>query len=195
MARRGRKKKQNVKREPNGRVSRAGQGDKVFETVKTQPHRRHLSNFRDARAADVLGNLSIAGLITSDQYEAGKVWRQVVASHRRAMCIPSPDPRAGGADYLSERVDAEAGGISLDDRSEDERDVSAIRRYQRVYRALYDAGRAALLEVNRVCIRDESVNELASLRAGLTALSRHFGMFEPDAAENPPVRVEGWRAA
>lgn len=190
MARRGRKRK-NVKREPNGRESRAGTADKVFETARNQPHRRSLTNFRDERAVDVLGNLSIAGLIDGEAYEAGKVWRQVVAAHRRAMAIPSPDPKAAGADYVAERLDEQSSEIQLDDRPHEERTASAIDRYQRAFRALHAAGRHALLEVNRVCIRGDAVVDLGALRAGLSTLAWEFGI----AQDRRKTMMQSWRAA
>lgn len=190
MARKGRKRKQ-VKREPNGRASREGQADKVFDVARNQPHRRNLANFRDDRAAHELGRLSIAGQIDGEEYEAGKVWQRVVAAHRRAMHAPSPDPRACGADYIAERIGGDGDADPVDIRTDDERAQSATARYMRAFRALHETGRPSLMEVNAVCIRDEPARDIDSLRRGLAALAWCFGI----ATARRKTMMQCWRAA
>lgn len=187
----GRKRKAG-RREPNGRISRAAAADKVFEVARQQPHRRNLENWRDERAVDEMGRLAIAGKIDGEAYEAGKVWRSVVAAHRRALAAPSPNPRACGADYIAERVGGQAEGVTeIDPRTPEERDRAAGERWERADRVLRDCGYQAAAEVESVVIDDRQARNVPMLQRGLAALAWHFGV----SAERRPNEMKSWQAA
>jgi hypothetical protein len=172
----GRKRKL-VQRQPNGQPSRAGRQAEIFATVRNQPHRRGLANFRDERAVDPLGRLALAGLIDDAAHEAGRAWRQLVANYRRALDAPAADPKsllAGPIQAIEQVADATSAG--LDPRTEEERDRATRRRWADANRVLREEGYQVAAEVENVVVDNGEARNLPNLVQGLAALARHFGL-------------------
>lgn len=184
MARAGRKRK-GGRRQPSGKLAPEKRPDDRVR-IGRQPHRRGLKTKAaqiDERAESPLGRLWLRRdangdrLIDDEQLDAGDRYATLVWSYR-AM-IGAPRVSAGsGPGYLC-RVEA----FDNPSACRDDPDGCICRRrgdsYMRAFEALHEAGRAAILAVNGVAIRRDEVateQDLIHLRAGLSALARHFGL-------------------
>lgn len=177
MARRPGRKRKIVLRQPNGQPSRAGHRDEIMAVARNQPHRRGLADFRDERAVDPLGRLALAGLIDADAYEAGKAWRVLVAAYRRALDAPIASPRslpAGPIAAISELAEPATDGV--DTRTPEEREQATRRRWAAAHAVLREAGYQVVAEVDSVAVDGQEARNPDSLRRGLAALARHFGI-------------------
>lgn len=178
MSRAGRKRKY-VQRQPNGQPYRPPEDAR--RVVRDQPHRRRYSNTpkgdlsHDHRAECELGRLSLEGLIEPHHYEAGVQYRAAVRNMRAAIGAPPGTPQA---------LDFNRGGGKGNAREEDEEAAKRANRarsvYADAYAALGDAGRDAILAVNDLVVWDRSRAEIRggieSVKRGLTALAKHFGL-------------------
>lgn len=175
MSRAGRKRKQ-VARQPNGQPSRAGARENMLAVVRSQPHRRRFGDLsHDQRAECELGRLSLEGEIEPHHYEAGVQYRSAVRNMRIAIGAPPGTPQA---------QDFNRGGGKGNTPEEDEEAAKRANRarsvYADAYSALGDAGRDATLAVNDLVVWDRARTEIRggmdSLRRGLDALAKHFGL-------------------
>ncbi len=178
MARRGRKRKPNVKRQPNGQPSRArnvmaAQTDDVKSVVLDYRRRQFgLSKDQagDPHAEWQLGRLFLNGIITEKQHEAGERFRRIAVSHRRAITnlsdpIRSPPLERLGGGEQEERLSAEI--------------ITRIRKeFDKIDAALRDAGEAARMTVERVCLADLPLHDRQAglLKRGLDALAEAYGL-------------------
>ena len=176
----GRKRKPG-KRERNGRPVRTPLPDPRAH-VLAWPCRSHLpqkARLSD-KAATPLGGLNLLGVITDEQYEAGRRYAGIVMRYRAVIEAPNPAP--GGMDH---------GGRGYIDPEE------AMRR-----KGLYDAAYAAFSVipsvsdrqraqkwVKTVAVYDEACpggKPLEALILGLSTLAIYFGLTSP--AKCGPVR-------
>ena len=188
---RGRPKKDNVKRDDSGK----SRGE-VFDpsVIFNQPHRRvtTLALVADDKdpvqymneAGHPLGRLRTAGLITKTQSRAGSAFAAVMRSYARQQGIRIGSPKTGG---MSEFI--ATGFYQWETESpdrEDDPEEAARRRervsstYDRLHVAMGDFGyqqaRRVMMILKDVCILecDGSLNDdtLGDLRLGLNAVHR-----------------------
>ncbi|WP_040577214.1 hypothetical protein [Methylopila sp. M107] len=129
MAKAGRKRKQNVKRQASGQPSRAGAGDVMRLVVLSQPHRRGLpvEARRDHRAESAVGRLFLTGQITASECEAGERLAARKAAFDRALAAP-PGMRSAAGQMVAERLsgeDVSQVDVRLGDAPESEEDRAA----------------------------------------------------------------------
>lgn len=163
----GRKRRQNVKRQPNGRPS-PEKGLDPRAVAQLMPHRRLVPAdvAHDPKAESLLGRLCLNGWITEAQYDAGKRYRDIVIRYRAVIDAPKPDERS-----LSGVIVGPWGGSGAMD------DEEAVRRkamYDAAFIAVSDSGQRAARAVARCAVHDRREFELVDLRCGLSALVLHF---------------------
>lgn len=184
MARRGRKRKPNVKRQPNGQPSRtrrvaAAREEDIKSVVLDYRRRRYgLSKEQagDALSEWQIGRLFLNGIISDIQHEAADRYRRVAVAHRRAICNLDGPPRSPSLERLSsgeqeERLPADV--------------IARIRKeFDMVDAALRDAGEAARMTVERTCLADQPLqdSQTALLRRGLDAVAKAYRL---DARRRP----------
>lgn len=176
-SRRGRKRK-NVRRQPNGQPYRPPEINPL-ELAKTWPHRRaNADAISDHRGECELGRLSLDGVITMEQYQAGVKFRQVVGNMRRAIDAPSPNAKSAAAVLVASGGSIVAHLDHLAPELAKELADKARREYRDALRALMAGGRDSFLAVKLVAIEDMDREYVGSidLRNGLTLLARHFGL-------------------
>lgn len=164
----GRKRKQNVKREPNGR----GRREKTIEPnaiAQLMPHRRLVpaNVAHDQRAECIMGRLCLNGWITEIQYQAGVKYRTATARYRSVLEAPkSTETSMAGV------IVGPWGGCSVD-----ERDHADIRdKYMKAFEALVEAvGNRGARDVAH-CMHDKHPFEIPRVKCGLTALAIHYGL-------------------
>jgi hypothetical protein len=85
----GRKRKQNIKRQPNGQPSRE-RGIDPKALAQLMPHRRLVPAevAHDPKAECLLGRLCLNGWITEIQYQAGVKYRTAIARYRTVIEAP-----------------------------------------------------------------------------------------------------------
>ena len=162
----GRKRKQNVKRQPDGTPANPrGIDPKVI--AARQPHRQGvpLSVVHDAAAESNFGKLMLNRHITAAQYQAGLDWQGIV--HRYRAVISSPRSEVSMAGVI---VGPWGGSGDLDP-------VDAVDRkyqYDMAFEALSLAGNRATRAVNHWAVWDRGDYALGDLTRGLNALCEHF---------------------
>jgi hypothetical protein len=142
-----------------------------------QPHRRWLpeSHRSDERAGSTLGSLNILYRtsvlpnankpgVTDEQHEAGRRYAVIVGAYRAMIGAPRGDGGSGRG-YACRGEEGCYPCLCL----------ARQKNYSNAYEALAEAGRPAVMAVNAVAVHDQRA-DLDSLRAGLTALARHFGL-------------------
>ena len=140
------------------------------DLMAQQPHRAWLPEARrmDAKAATPLGGLNLIGAITDNQYEAGQRYVVVVAEYRSSIGVPMEGYTSSGKGYAC------TGALRCEDcecrRRKD--------RYDRAFEAVSAPSQRAARAVSHVAVFGKGCqsDELAHLKIGLTALSRHFGI-------------------
>ena len=172
MARAGRKRKITL-REPSGKVQRVYENPRVV--VAMQPHRIVVpAKFRETQeAGSEFGRLMLNNHITPAQYEAGKLYADVVVSYRASILAQPYDPSA---------IDLSRVGKGKGDGMPDRRALALYRRYSHAYEDLNKVGRRALMAVNHYAVQelpipnDATTLRLEQLKCGLNALVAHFGI-------------------
>lgn len=163
-----------AQREPSGKVQRVPQLPPPSEVRRLRD--AALSGMRDPTWGTEIGRLYLAGKISSMAYAAGKRWAEQAVLYSRALCSPSPDPKAVCFDR--------SGGDSLDPDSHEGR--KEVRRHQRAVASFVDA-HAALCAclpspervVRAMCERNEMLTgheSLLALNRGLLALASFWGL-------------------
>lgn len=178
MARRGRKRRAGVKREPNGRASRS----KPVTAAQAQEAKSVVINYRqriygltpdqakDAKAVLELGRLWLRKMINERQQEAGERFRVITFRHRRAI-VAIADP------INSAPMERVGGGVQAETISDEQ--IAAIRaEFDACENALRAAGRMARIVTENVCVSDLPCHEtqLKPLRQGLNALVEVYGL-------------------
>lgn len=180
LARAGRKRKANVRRDATTGRSRGEIVD--LTVVLNQPHRRAAKNPKDERLGYALGRLQLEGSISEDQLNAGNAWAALVHAYARMIGIPSGSPRSSAltASVANGFYAWEGETIEIDPTESERRRKALKARYDRCHDTLHEAGRslgvgAELLKaVRHVCIDERFPDEriLGNLRIGLNALHR-----------------------
>jgi hypothetical protein len=165
----GRKRRQNIKRQPNGQPSR-DRGIDPKLVAASQPHRQGipLSVIHDPAAETNFGRLMLLKHISPIEYQAGVNWRGIVGRYRAIIGVPSQNPASmsgvivgpwGGGDELTpEQIG----------RRRDE--------YHDAYNALSKSGNRQTRAVNHWAIYDRGDYAIEYLVCGLDALAVHFGL-------------------
>ncbi len=110
----GRKRRQGVKRQPDGSISHE-RGISPNAIAQLMPHRRLVPQevAHDPRAECIMGRLRINGWLTEAQYDAGVKYRESVGRYRSIIEAPRGEismagvivgPWAGGGMMTEERV-------------------------------------------------------------------------------------------
>lgn len=178
MAKTGRKRKTG-KREPNGRISRKGEADKI-KSVGIQARQRHFGMTEDEAkkplSTDPVGLLRRCGEIDEHQYQAAVQYEEDVRKYRAAMGLPK-----GVRAMEVERID----GRALTDEEEQAIKAKAhIKRYNLACDAVRQAQEAIRNEGNlfgaleTIVIRQVNGQwrMIGDLRIALNALVRHYGL-------------------
>jgi hypothetical protein len=164
-------------------------------------------------AESSLGRLSLMGLVSRGERAAGEAFAGIVGRYRgviggprqvRSLSLPTwddpgtaPDdedvtPRfecsSQHADPIERRISIAGTAMTIREwpcQQPGEVCMCAERRdrYMRVYEAIAQAGRAALMAVIRVAVRGEEprVAELVYLKRGLSAAQRYLGLTDVDS--------------
>lgn len=178
MAKAGRKRKVGVKREPNGKPSRAGK-----RLTTEQENMRAGIEYRqrvfgvsakdalDQKACTLIGRLCLQGVINEAQWRAGESWLQLTNSMSAAMQSPRGFKTAGGAARLSVSEELEAAKYravknAFDDANDAIEDHAPIEE------------RRARMIAMRTFVVDEVDQPMmhGTLRTALNGLVRHFGL-------------------
>lgn len=187
----GRKRKTG-RREPNGRISRAGRSKHdVRNVVLAQPHRAWLGQRgTDAAAECVAGMAHLAGLITEPQWWAAIRYRRLVDSFHVVMATPMTRQSAAAIGVAAGmEAPAEADFSHAEREDEVERRDRVTDAMNAASEALTDAGVLVAREVNAVVIEDQLIDRIDRLRAGLDVLVR---LWRLDAQDTPRRRAY-WR--
>ena len=162
----GRKRKQNVKRQPDGTPSNPrGIDPKVI--AARQPHRQGvpLSVVHDAAAESNFGKLWLNRHISAAQYQAGLDWQGIVRRYRAVISSPRGEVSMSGV------IVGPWGGSG--DLAPDEA-LERKEKYDAAFEALSSAGNRATRAVNHWAVWDRGDYALADLIRGLNALCEHF---------------------
>lgn len=167
MAKASAKRREGVRRYPNGRIVNADRGerpDKVVAVVLAQPHRR---GERDHRAGFVYGRLLLGGMIDERQYQAAEVFTKRAVRYMGQITGSLPRFPSIAANMVGTFSGGSSGGP-------DDETIASIRsQYGELQDALADAG---LLEqanaiLTRVCIMDREIDGEAAMGAFRCALN------------------------
>jgi hypothetical protein len=164
----GRKRKQGVRRQPDGTPSNPkGVDPKVI--ASRQPHRQGipLEVVHDPAAESNFGKLFLQKHISQVQYQAGLDWRRIVQNYRALICAPKPD-----AVSMAGVIVGPWGGSG-------EIDPEKAAEWRREYNAAFEAlesgaGNRGTRAVNHWAIYDRGDYALAYLTCGLNVLAAHF---------------------
>ncbi len=166
----GRKRRQNIKRQPDGRpVPDKGIDPKAI--AQLMPHRRLVpaNVAHDPKAESELGRLCLNGWITEVQYQAGVKYREIVQRYRVVIDCPRSTEAS-----MSGVIVGPWGASSIMDENE------ALRR-----KANYDAafeylearcGNRGARAVAHCVMQDKKTPHIAHLKCGLSALAEHLGL-------------------
>lgn len=172
MAKRGRKRRVGVKREPNGRASRAsGQIGNPTDVV-LNARMRHFGFApevaRGDKAGFPLGRLRLWGKVSESEYEAGLEFERVLRAYIPILRSIPPEARAG----LKVRPMAELLASIRPDhvKNAEERAKQFMVELGNLDSVAYSRGRTATAIVWAVCISYEDhlgLGELEKLKKGL----------------------------
>jgi hypothetical protein len=175
----GRKRKP-VKREKNGRAIRGPIPDQRAHALDW-PSRSHLpaKDRLSEKAATPLGGLNILGVITNEEYEAGRRFAGIVMRYRAVIEAPNPAP--GGNDQ---------GGRTFIPMDESERrTVDYNQAHNKGFAAIEDFSlrQKARKWVKDVAVYDESCPgglPMEALKLGLSTLATYFGLTGTRKSQN-----------
>lgn len=178
MAKAGRKRRANVKREPNGKPSRQGHRVAAEQSAMQAAIEYRQSVFGlspkdvlDQKAATAHGRLCLQGVLSEQQWQAAEDWAALVNAHYAAINAP--------------RGFRTASARSLEELSEDEhaaRCLSAKIKLDKANAAIKDYAPAAIEKERFLALRtvvleggyDPSIE--GPLRVALNSLVKHFGL-------------------
>lgn len=178
------KRKSMVKREPNGKPSRACAEKPVSPAEIRRLRDAALSGMRDQVWGTELGRLFNNNKITAEQFEAGKRWALRASLYRQALDCPSADPRAmdfdrGGGGHVD--PDSERG------QREAKRHIRDFHSFIDTHVALKEMGAHVVFAVRSVCERDEApvgYQGLRSLSTGLQRIADFIGLTSSRKSEH-----------
>ncbi len=161
----GRKRRQNIKREPNGQAQRE-RGIDPKAIAQLMPHRRLVpaNVAHDPKAESIMGRLCLNGWITEIQYQAGVKYRTATARYRTVI----EAPRSSEASMSGVIVGPWGGSEMTEERQIEIRDA-----YMRAFEALDSVGVAR--DISHV-IHDKHPFTIPRVKCGLDALARHYGL-------------------
>lgn len=175
MSRAGRKRK-SVVREPNGKPKRAGRvtAEQDAMSVAIQYRQSVLGvsprDVMDQKAATLLGRLSLSGVISSAQWQAGEDWHKLVNAMSAMTNAPRgfKTPSPGGSTVS----DDEAARRYQDLKSRLDRANSAVEDHAPVIEriARFKALRAIIVD------QQDAPHMHGTLRTALNGLVKHFGL-------------------
>ena len=162
----GRKRRDGIERETNGRASRRASHARPIDPRETAKAQRLARGATPENALHIehecpLGRLLISGKISRVQYEAGARFRDLDRQYRMVNGIAPPHTRA---------ADWERGGRLLRPDTDPERVDTIRRHYMAAYTRMMAVGPAAWREIVHTVIYEREVMVLHNLIAGLDAL-------------------------
>jgi len=164
----GRKRKQGIKRQPNGQPSRERDVN-TKALAQLMPHRRLVpAEFaHDPKAECMLGRLCLNGWISETQYQAGVKFRTATARFRTVIQAPRSSEAS-----MAGIVVGPWGGSNMTE----ERQIEIREDYMGAFNALEEAvGNRGCRDV-RNCINDKHPFTIPRVSSGLTALAIHYGL-------------------
>lgn len=164
----GRKRRQNIKRQPNGQPSRVKDGDPKA-IAQLMPHRRLVPAevAHDPKAESLLGRLCLNGWISEIQYQAGVKFRTAQARYRTVI----EAPRSSEASMSGVIVGPWGGSVIPE-----ERQIEIRKDYMAAFEALEEAtGSRGARSVSH-CINDKHPFSIPHVNSGLTALAIFYGL-------------------
>lgn len=159
MARRGRKRKVNVRRQPNGEIKRSEQVRREPDRIEPTPQmKRHKAIASGGEVGNPLSYLPIAAELREalDTY----------FSHKRAA--------GWGVQCRTTTLDDSPRGPAQDAMLEAARDEYNAGRYELADAALREAGHHAHRAVNNIFAFRQMTGSLDDLEAGARALAKHY---------------------
>lgn len=162
----GRKRRQNVKRQPNGQPSRE-RGIDPKALAQLMPHRRLVPAdvAHDPKAECLLGRLCLNGWITEIQYQAGVKYRTAIARYRTVI----EAPRSTEVSMSGVIVGPWGGSHGMTE----ERQIEIRKQYMEAFEAVDQSG--ASRDISHI-IHDKHPFAIARVKCGLTALAIHYGL-------------------
>ena len=165
----GRKRRQDVKRQPSGQIRKSVYAERVTPTKEMQRRRADLLGDKNATgevdcALDVIAS-PVQRLITPKQAEAGRRYAMARLRLMRSLGA-SPDPTSP---RLSEWID---NGQSPAEAPGD--DALAGMRWRKASMCIHDCGADVRKVIDRVCLDNQlpRQDQVTKLRIGLDALIR-----------------------
>ncbi|MGV6875906.1 hypothetical protein ACUSIJ_24875 [Pseudochelatococcus sp. B33] len=180
--------REQVKREANGRPSRAGTQNPRLVAL-SQPHRAWLPEAKraDQRAESLLGQLRLLKLITQAQYQAGVKWRKLMMEFHAVMASPAmpngPLARIAAGERHGDAAPVHGGSSAIE--TEEERRDRVLRSLGDVGAGLREIGHSkqAFSSLEAVILYDRTLDDYAHLFRGLNALVRLWKISEYDEDE------------
>lgn len=173
--RKGRPATQNVQRYACGKVRREharkiGETEvQAMSTVVAYRSKMVASGHeKRSEAGYELGRMFLEGVVSRRRHEAGKEFAKLRADYLSAIDAPAEHPR--GVDLGAAR------GLSLVNEPSPERLRKVANQWMQSITALSGAGRAAMWEVEGVCLFDRKAIDVDNLKRGLDALGDFFGI-------------------
>jgi hypothetical protein len=163
----GRKRKQNIKREPNGRAQRE-RGIEPNAIAQLMPHRRLVPAevAHDPKAESPIGRLLMNGYVSRRQYNSAIWWRGIVGRYRVLIEAPKADARS-----IAGVIVGPWGRSGIDPTPDEIADRT--RDYNGGFIALNKAGNHILKAVSHWVIHERPDLPIEHLKCGLDALGRH----------------------
>lgn len=186
MARAGRKRKIGVKREPNGKPSRAGAKlSNEQEALRAGIEYRQRvfgvspKDVLDQKACTLIGRLCLQGVLSEAQWQAGENWLQITNAMSAALQSPRGFKTAGSGSAMSISEELEAAKYAAIKSAFDTAN-DAIEDHAPVQE------RKARLVAMRTFIIDQVDQPMmhGTLRTALNGLVKHFGLLGRGAVNN-----------
>lgn len=178
MARAGRKRKIGVKREPNGKPSRAGAKlSNEQEALRAGVEYRQRvfgvspKDALDQKACTLIGRLCLQGVLSEAQWQAGENWLQITNAMSAALQSPRGFKTAGGGSALSISEELEAAKYH-----------ATKSAFDKANDAIEDHAPVEERKARMVAMRTFLVDEVdhphmhGTLRTALNGLVKHFGL-------------------
>lgn len=178
MARPGRKRKIGVKREANGKPSRAG-----VKLTNEQENMRAAVEYRqrvfgvsakdamDQKACTLIGRLCLQGVISESQWQAGENWLQLTNAMSAALQSPRGFKTAGAGSAMSLSEELEAAKFQATKQAFDKAN-DAIEDHAPV-----EERKARLIAMRTFLVDEIDQPQMhGTLRTALNGLVKHFGL-------------------
>ena len=180
------RRKHIVRREPNGRPSKAGQPREHAPLLVKRLRDAALGGMRDPEWGTELGRLLLNNAITEAMYAAGKRWAEQAARYQGVIgMFPIKSSSAEGGSWGHQPDPSSPRGQEIAARDRD-----AMERYfeaEAVLVGCQPGGGANVRQVvRRVCEDGElpgGYSEVLALRIGLLRLATHWGLTNVQKSE------------